>query len=204
MDTDQQTFNCPNCGGPLSAKMRSTKMVDCPHCETTVLLRDDGFESMGTRGIMADHPSLIRLGETFRYDGVDYHPVGQARFSYGRGWWDEFWTIMPEGGYWISVDEGDIAVEQPTSLGDSIPADALSPGAEIRLDQERWIVSEEGEAVCEAVRGELPEPLRPGTRYKYWHLSGPRARLITVEIENGEVTAHEGHWLDPFAIEAAS
>lgn len=41
-------------------------------------------------------------------------PFGHARFSYGRGWWDEFWCIDPEGtGRWLSADEGDYALESP-------------------------------------------------------------------------------------------
>ena len=179
-------------------------MVDCPHCETTVLLRDEGFESLGSRGVMAERPSLIRLGAPFRYAGETCEPVGQVRFSYGRGWWDEFWTITPGGEYWVSVDEGDIAVEAPTDLAYGIRADWLNVGNEVTLDGARWIVSEMGEATCEAVRGELPELLRPGDRFRYWHLSGPQSRLVTIELQDGEQTGHEGRWLDPFAIEAVA
>ncbi|MEO1491091.1 MAG: DUF4178 domain-containing protein [Pseudomonadota bacterium] len=193
-------FNCPNCGAPLETRLTATKMVDCDHCETTVLLADDGLTSMGTRGTMTDYPSLIRLHQPFRVGADSFHPVGHARFSYGRGWWDEWWCETGRGYFWVSVDEGDYAVEVPVEIAAPLDVGSFAVGQRVRFNGEDLKITETGSSVCEAIRGELPEPLRVGDTYTYWHLSGQNGRLITIEEEDGEAVATEGHWLDPFKI----
>lgn len=132
-------------------------------------------------------------------------PVGHARFSHEHGSWDEWWAL--DAGLstrvWVSVDEGDIALEEPLAVAaDDLPAIALEPGTAVELAGERLVVTERGDASCEAVRGEPPEALRPGDRFRYAHLSGPRGRLVAVGRDN-ERRCTEGRWLDPFEIRPA-
>ncbi len=195
---------CPNCGAPIEARLTSTKMVDCSQCETTVLLADDGLTAMGKRGVMTDHPSLIRLHQPFRVGVEPFHPMGHARFSYGRGWWDEWWCDTANGMRWVSVDEGDYAVEEPLEAELSQDVSSFQVGQTVKVNTEVFRISERGMAVCEAVRGEFPELMRPGATYDYWHLSGVDGRLITVEVEGDEIDLHEGRWLDPFEIQVTA
>jgi len=55
---------------------------------------------------------------------------------------------------------------------------------------------------CEALRGEFPEEIAVGDRYTYYHLSGPRGRLITLEFSDGEMNVTEGRWIDPYEVRA--
>lgn len=194
-------FNCPNCGASLSTRLSSSKMVDCAQCETTVLLADDAMRSLGARGSMVDHASLVRLHQPLVIAGAAFHPMGHARFSYGRGWWDEYWCDTPYGPRWLSVDEGDYAIEEPMDLPAGFDGTGLRIGAEVMLAGERFLITEVGNGTCEGVRGEFPDAIRPGERYLYWHLTGPNGRLVTIEEQDGEIEAHEGHWVDPFEIE---
>jgi len=205
-----EEFNCPNCGGGLSRKVAHSKMVTCPYCESTVLLEDETVKMAGEGGVMADEPSLFVLGRPVEYEGESYMPIGQARFSYSSGWWDEIWALDGKGdGVWISVDEGDIAIEENYQTDFKVSESKLKLGARVNFEGELFRVTEADRGKCEALRGEFPEEMAVGDTYTYYHLSGPRGRLITLEYEDGEMYVTEGQWIDPYeirqqAIEASS
>ncbi len=194
-------FNCPNCGGQLSRKVAHSKMVTCPYCESTVLLEDETVKLAGVGGVMADEPSLFVLGRAVEYQGESYMPIGQARFSYSSGWWDEIWALDGHGnGVWISVDEGDIAIERNHETDLKIDERKLKLGARIEFEGEIFRVTEVDRGKCEALRGEFPEEMAVGDTYTYYHLSGARGSLITLEFEDGEMYVTEGQWIDPYEI----
>lgn len=192
---------CPNCGARLEPAFRGAKIVACAYCESTVLIEDDAVRLAGQQGVMAAHPSLLRVGHGFSYQGERFAVAGQARFEYRHGWWDEFWTLRGGKGLWISVDEGDIAAERPVAPPEGLTPDGLAIGSRRLVDDTVFTVTEADEATCVAVRGSLPEVLGVGDRYLYWHLSGPQARLITLEYDEEGFAATEGLWIDPFEIE---
>jgi DNA-directed RNA polymerase subunit RPC12/RpoP len=196
-------MNCPNCGAELPQTVLRAKMVACDYCESTVLLEDDTLKTAGTKGVMAEEPSLFALGRELHYRRETFLPVGQARFSYPQGWWDEFWAVDGGGqGVWVSVDEGEIAVERPYDIDVSLDPAHLRLGKTIALNGERFKVTEADHATCTALRGEFPETLYVGQTYDYWHLSGPMGRLVTLEYAEGEFAASEGVWVDPYLIRA--
>jgi len=198
-------MNCPNCGADLPRTLTRAKMVACAYCESTVLLEDDALRSAGEKGVMAEEPSLFVLGRPITYRRESFLPVGQARFSYGAGWWDEFWAVNGAGdGVWVSVDEGEIAVERPYEPGVTLSPARLKMGARVSLNGETFTVTEADRATCLALRGEFPEALHVGQTYDYWHLSGPLGRLVTLEYSDGEFAASEGVWVDPYLIRAGN
>ncbi|MEZ5668104.1 MAG: DUF4178 domain-containing protein [Alphaproteobacteria bacterium] len=202
MTETTRQFNCPNCGAALKASLRYAKQVACDHCDSMVMLEDAVVRLAGKQGVMADMPSLLTLHEPFAYQGKTYTPVGHIRFDYAHGFWDEWWAETADGACWISVDEGDIAIEEPLELSRPVDPAALAVGATVRVNAGEFLITEAGEAVCRAVRGEIPEAIAPGDRFAYWHLSGADGALVTLEAEGAEVTATRGRWLNPYAIAA--
>jgi hypothetical protein len=168
------------------------------------MLEDESVRMAGKAGVMTEMPSLIRLNRPFSYDGVIFTAIGHARFEYEHGYWDEWWAENRDGvGAWISVDEGDIAIEEPLIIeAGSVPGfDALEVGSMHEIWGRTFIVSERGRATCEAIRGALPEALAVGDAFAYVHLRGPGVELVTLEFDDdGEVSASDGHWIDPFRI----
>lgn len=195
------SFNCPNCGGEIERRVAHTKMVSCPYCDSTVMLEDEAVRLAGKQGVMAEEPSLFELGRPVEYEGESYMPIGKARFAYKNGWWDEYWALDGKGdGVWISVDEGDIAIEENLETDAEVDESALKVGARITFEGETFRVTEADSATCEALRGEFPEEMSVGDTYRYYHLSGPKSRLVTLEFEDGEMYATEGLWIDPFQV----
>lgn len=196
-------YSCANCGADLPHRLAHARMVVCEHCGTTSVLEDEAFRLAGTGGVIQDAPSLVHLNEEINAGGSLLMPVGHAQFSYGRGWWDEFWCVDDEGdGCWLSVDEGDYAIEIP------LPADRTPKGFRPRLGEgveingESYVVTEAETATCAAVRGEFPEALTVGESHLYFDLSGRDGRLATFERWDGGEAWTFGRWIDPWEVKA--
>ncbi len=196
-------YFCSNCGAPVTPQIRTTKMVSCVQCDTTLYLADEGFRLAGKQGVMQDTPTLLKLGERAVIDGENWEPIGHARYSYGRGWWDEFWCIGGDTAAWISVDEGDIAIERPLAP-DQYPR-GFTPriGAIVGIGDESFRVTEAETAECIALRGEFPELLSVGDRHNYFDLTGEYGGLATYETWDNEELWHLGRWVDPWRVRAA-
>lgn len=199
-----RSFNCPNCGAELHARLSSAKLIVCDYCDSTTFLEDEAVRLAGKKGVMHERPCLIELGKGYSHRGNEFLTIGKVRFDYGYGWWDEFWAVNDQDGMWISVDEGDIAVERPLDVDKSkLPAMGdIRVGKTIELADQTYLVSEIGSATCVGIQGELPEALAPGDRFGYAHLRRGAVDLVTLEFDKEGVQATSGYWLDPFEIEA--
>ncbi|MEO1019299.1 MAG: DUF4178 domain-containing protein [Pseudomonadota bacterium] len=200
----ERSFNCPNCGAELKAVLQFTKLITCSYCDSAVFLDDDAVELAGKQGVMSERPCILQLGEQFGYREWQFHVVGHARFDYAHGYWDEFWVIQDGQGVWVSVDEGDIAVERPVEL-DVAPSWAdMRLGEKVRLLNDNFVVAEVGKGTCAAIKGELPEVLEVGQSFDYAHLRAGGARLVTLEFDEDGVQATDGSWVDPFDVKRLS
>jgi hypothetical protein len=127
-------------------------------------------------------------------------PVGKIRYSYGRGFWEEFFLKRDDKKeWWLSIDEGDFALEQKVDikiLGD-IDFDSLRVGRFIK----DYMVTEMGSGKVEGFAGEIPEPIELGLTHNYIHLSGAGSELLTIEYDTLGKELYQGNWIDPFLIE---
>ncbi|MCH9671584.1 MAG: DUF4178 domain-containing protein [Gammaproteobacteria bacterium] len=196
-------LNCPVCGASVPAELKFAKLTVCEHCKTSLFLEDDAVKNIGTKSALADAPSVFEIGHRYQYRNWIIEIFGRARFDYGDGYWDEWWVLLDSGaGRWVSVDEGDIAVESTVELDERLPSfENARIGQEVRLDGMGLCVTEKNSARCLGVEGQLPEIIMPGDTHDYLHLSGPKGALYTVEYQNGSIDIHRGSWIDPFDIQ---
>ncbi|MEM6971589.1 MAG: DUF4178 domain-containing protein [Pseudomonadota bacterium] len=191
---------CGNCGAPITRRIKTSRVVACEFCQTTQVYIDEAFRTAGQAGVMHDSPSLLTLGRPAQIAGRRVTPIGHLRFSYGLGWWDEFWCTSPEGQGWVSVDEGDIAVEQPLPKRQWPGAFRPVLGYTIEVDGERFTVTEAETAKCIAVRGEVPEEITLEEQHQYYDLSGEHGGILTYESWTGGEAWFRGHWIDPWKV----
>lgn len=197
------TLNCPQCGNALPLAFNFSKLAVCRQCDSTLFLEDEGARLAGTQSTLADLPSLIQLKIPFSYKNDSYLPVGHIRYSYGSGFWDEWWVLDNTGkGVWMSVDEGEFAFEHPKKLQGGLPRiNQLRLDQTVRIMDKDWKVTEIGRAICEGFQGELPEIIEAGETFDYIHLSANDAALMTLEYFGPhEVYGYQGQWVDPFEI----
>jgi len=193
-------INCPQCGYPLPIYFLYTKLVECPSCHSNIFLEDEVAKVIGTSSALSPEPSLIELYKPFKYQTHTYMPVGKIRYNYGRGFWEEFFLKRDDSeGWWMSIDEGDFALEKK---------DDISTLGEFNLDDLRvgrfikdYMVTEMGSGKVEGFSGEIPEPIELGMRHNYIHLSGKGSELLTIEYDDLGKSLFRGNWIDPFLIE---
>lgn len=196
------TKTCPNCGDRLAPILSFTKMLDCESCGTTVVLDGDALRMAGQRGEMLDLPALLRLDDMFRTPKGVYVVVGHVRYDYGAGWWDELWCVAPDDeGIWLSIDEGDYALERAVPPG----VQPIKSGKHILYKGDRYHLSETDTATCVAYRGQLPEEIIIGETHSYTNYVSADGASLSHEVWTEHGTQHEawfaGEWLDPWEIE---
>lgn len=197
------TRNCQTCGADLGPGFAQARMANCSHCGTSHILRDKVFEAAGQAGVLHEAPGLLRLGQRVQTPHGVFLPQGLVRFSYGRGSWDEFWVTDAEGkGAWLSVDEGDLALQWPvpsTDLPKRPPAlGALLPG--------NWQVTEAEGAQCLGLAGFLPEVITPGASFLFVNASDGEGNILSGEFSSGVAEGgawFAGPWIDPFDVRPA-
>lgn len=209
---------CPNCGTALTAQLQAAQMVTCDACQSTVYVLDERLVTAGSAGVMHDAPTLVQLGDVVRIDGATYDVLGHARFSYGPGWWDEFW-LRPVGGAapqvhwmiadesdaaqggWLIADEGDIALQYPITAPEDAAQLSGAIGDEIHWSRSRYTLTEADRGECIALRGSFPDQMAVGDSYSYVNLTSTSGKLLSRERHAGQDQWFAGAWIDPFSVQ---
>ena len=193
------TENCPQCGDALAIHFKYTKLIKCHSCKSTIFLEDDSVKLIGKSAVLSPEPSLIKLHKTFKFQNRRFTPLGKIRYSYGRGFWEE-WFLQDENGkpFWLSIDEGDFVLEEKINF--SLP---FKKNREFKVGQylNDYQITEIGEGVCVGFEGELPEAIKLNETHQYVHLSRGNGELLTLEFAENETMTFKGQWIDPLAIE---
>lgn len=198
----RRSVSCPNCGAAVDLQIKLVKITTCASCGTTLLLEDQGLRSAGAAGAMHDVPQLFDVGDTIMCDTTQVTIHGHARFSYGRGFWEEFWGLdFHHQSVWVSVDEGDVIVQRPAPRR-SWPTvtRAMIVGRDFSYDGTNYTVIEEDNAECVALRGSFDEVLQVGARYRFINAQSGANDVLSGEICNEDQRWFIGRWIDPFLV----
>lgn len=108
-----RSFNCPNCGAPVTVNLADSKTVTCPSCRSIIdLSQGIGGE---LRHAEQDEPvrPLIPLGSSGRLQGVDWqvvgfqHRMGKTAGEDERFGWSEYLLYNRKRGFSFLVDAED-------------------------------------------------------------------------------------------------
>ena len=199
--------NCPQCGDALELHFKYSKLVKCLSCGSSIFLEDDVVKLIGESSVLSPEPSLIELHKAFTYKNKSYLPLGKIRYSYGRGFWEE-WFLKGERNkeFWLSIDEGDFVLQEKVKLSLPFKRDSsFTVGAKYG----QYIVTEKGQGRCVGFKGELPDEIHIGDVHQYVHLTQGGGNLMTLEFSNQKtktfnnqkVQTFKGKWIDPLDIE---
>lgn len=202
-DSTQTTlYNCPQCGDQLHVHFKYSKLVKCRSCGSSIFLEDESAKLTGEQSVLSPEPSLIRLNQAFEYHDVTYTPLGKIRYSYGRGFWEE-WFIKNQNNktLWLSIDEGDFVLQEKMKL--SLPFKS-STNFKVGSNYGNYTVTEIGVGTCVGFEGELPESIEINEEHKYIHLSQGHGNLVTLEFTENETQTYKGKWINPLEIKVLS
>ena len=194
----EKTINCPQCGDALDIYFKWTKLSQCSSCGSSIFLEDETVRHIGEQSTLSPEPSLLKLHDPIVIENKTYMPLGKIRYSYGRGFWEE-WFLKGEGNreFWLSVDEGDFVLEEKTEM--TLPF-KTPYGVRVGGKYGAYTVSERGEGRCVGFEGELPEMIEIGKTHYYLHLSKGSGNLVTVEYGSEITQIFRGKWIDPMSI----
>ena len=196
------TLTCPSCGNTINQLTRSPQIVVCPVCNSTNFLNNGKLEDVGKSAVLTDTPSIFEIYKTYRHKDWKFTPIGRVRYDYGDGYWDE-WFVRSDNGKesWVSVDEGEIAIESLVKKGVSVPPfDDVKVGGIVMINRDRMTVIEKNSCTMTGAQGELPFKIIPNESYNYIDLLGPRRISFTIEYQQSSVDCYKGVWVDPFDI----
>lgn len=201
-------INCPSCAAQVQVKITHCKLINCDYCNTPLFLEDDSVKKIGEQSSLAEIPSILKLGFSFEYLKDRFIPYGRIQYDYGDGIWEEWWVVtMEQKGLWISIDEGDIAIQTPFELSiadkTSLPNfNHLKIGEKVTLAQGSYKVTEKNSATCVGTEGQLPKIVLAGDSMDYIDLSSAKGGIISVEYDKNGLNMFKGSWIDPFELKA--
>ncbi len=193
------TYNCPQCGDSLKIYFQYSKLIKCSSCNSSIFLEDDAVKVIGQSSVLSPEPSLIQLHKAFTYKKKSYLPIGKIRYSYGRGFWEE-WFLKDASNkeFWLSIDEGDFVLQEKVKLPLPVKStSAFTVGAKYG----KYLVTEKGEGTCVGFEGELPKNINTFQKHQYVHLSLGYGKLVTIEFTKELIETFRGEWIDPLEIE---
>lgn len=199
------SLTCPSCGNVINQITRSPQMVVCSACNSTHLLSNGRLEDVGKSAILTEYPEIFEIHKSYRHRDWKFTPVGRVRYDYGDGYWDE-WYVRSDGGKesWVSVDEGEIAIESPVQKDINVPPfEELKVGGTLLINRVKMTVIEKNSCVMIGAQGELPFKIVPNEAYNYIDLLGPRRQAFTIEYQGAAINCYKGVWIDPFEIAEA-
>jgi len=187
--------NCPTCGAPLPVNNPGIVIAVCAYCHGVCHWNEQGAQAAGKQSMLGEGFTRLYRDATGTLRGKRFVVDGRVRYSYGRGFWDEWYVQLEDGSTaWLTEDDHELALQWPHA--GPLQCGALQPGAQVTLDGRTFVITELGEARCLGLEGSLPEVLLPDETYTYADASSPDGRhALGIEMDETPPTLFLGEWL---------
>lgn len=189
---------CPSCGAEQRLVNPGAVSVQCSYCDAIMMLVERDWKPTGKKSRLSQGFSRLYCGALCTINKQEYRVVGRVRYSYGKGFWDEWYALTETGvGKWITEDDHEFSIQtEVESVNISSTIHKLSIGDEIVIDEQTYRILEIGEAVCLGLEGELPKGILPDERYRYadgGSLDGTYS--LGIEYDDTTPTIFVGPWI---------
>lgn len=189
---------CPSCGAPLPARNPGVVASACAYCDTIVTWDADAARDSGRKSRLPQGFTRLYTGATGTLRDRAFTVLGRVRYSYGRGFWDE-WAISIDGTdalTWITEDDHELAAEVGKARIEVGTPKDLKVGATVRVDGHEYLIEEVGQAECVGIEGQLPSDILPGEVYRYADGSTrDGVRTIGIEWDDDVPMVFTGRWV---------
>jgi endogenous inhibitor of DNA gyrase (YacG/DUF329 family) len=204
-DEKGRSFNCPNCGAPVTVNLADSKSITCASCHSIIdLSQGIGGE---LRHATQDEPvrPLIGLGSLGQLQGVQWQVVGfQHRMGAAPGddeqfGWDEYLLYNKKRGFTFLVDAEDgWSVVKPTTGAPTMTENGSSASYLGTRYQQQYAYNAETSYVA----GEFYWQVERGQKtFNRDFANG--AALLSMERSANELTWSSGSKIDSAAVAAA-
>jgi len=192
-----RSLNCPSCGATHELSNPGVMMFLCEYCNTPVYWDENRLAVAGTQAVIPEGFSRLFTGATGSVRQKRFTVLGRARYSFGRGFWDEWYLLMRTGEMmWLSEDNHQFSLQKRHSLNVG-PIEKYPPGSSLRSGKTTFMVQETGEAECIGIEGEVPKLVEIGETYSYVDASSLDGRFsLSIEYDDDPPTVFIGRWLN--------
>jgi len=177
------SVGCPSCGAPLEIKSKSSLILVCSFCDSTLMRQNMDLSLIGKMAEIQEDGSPLQIGVTGTFCGVGFEVVGRIQLEYPSGYWNEWYLELHDGrNGWVGDGQGQYTitflVEKPPELP---PFDKFCTGWPVTVGSETFEVTEVSRARCIAGAGELPFEVKTGYDLPVIDLAGHGTRFATID-----------------------
>jgi hypothetical protein len=167
-------------------------MFVCEYCASPVYWDAEQVRSSGRKAALSEGFTRLYRGALGTLRGRRFRTEGRVRYSFGRGFWDEWYLRFDDGtAAWLTEDNHELCLE--AQVPGAPPAGAY---ARLTIAGQEFVVEERGEAECIGAEGELPFVVEMGETYRYVDGSSPDGRhSLGIEYDAEPPTLFVGDWL---------
>jgi hypothetical protein len=168
-------------------------MFICAYCGVPVYWDVDQVRSAGTKAALTEGFTRLYRDATGSVRGKRFETLGRVRYSFDRGFWDEWYLRFEDGTTaWLTEDNHELCLER--GVNETPPPD--DGRVRIALGGLEFAVEERGVAECIGAEGELPFLVMLGQRYRYIDGSSPDGKhSLGVEYGDAYGAVFIGDWL---------
>ena len=195
---EPKNIRCPSCGAEKIITNPGIVTVVCEYCGTAIYWDRDKVMSAGRQSLLPEGFTRLYRGATGRLKGHSFTVTGRVRYSFGKGFWDEWFLEFQNGSLgWLTEDNHELALQTKKELENCPPPDSLSPGAIFRAFNREFVVQEVGQAECLGMEGDLPIRVETGEKYLFADASSPDGKYtLGIEYDQEPPSVFLGKWLD--------
>jgi hypothetical protein len=177
-------------------------MVSCAYCATAIYWDNQKISAAGFKSALQEGYSRLYRGATGSLLNKRFIVMGRARYTFVRGFWDEWHLEMQDGSMlWLTEDNHELRVEKEITGVEVPPAGKCGVGMRIRAGADTFIVTETGVARCAGMEGSLPKVLTPDEEYPFADASSQDgARSLGIEYDDDPPAVFYGDWLNPASL----
>jgi len=193
-----QSLNCPSCGASHSLANPGIVMFSCEYCGTAVYWDREKIRAAGKQAVVPEGFSRLYRGAAGTIRQKRFIVIGRARYSFGRGFWDEWYLERSDNTMiWLSEDNHELCWQSRIELDPPpLPFEMYCPGAIIQARDLVLAVREVGHAECIGIEGDLPKHVEVGETYPYVD-AGSRdgSYALGIEYDDDTPSVFFGRWL---------
>ena len=190
-------ISCPTCGAPLPDRNPGIVVAVCEYCGGVAYWNEQGLAGTGKRSMLSEGFTRLYRGATGTLRGQRFRVEGRVRYSFGQGFWDEWYVTAPDGTpAWLTEDDHELAL-QTRYDGSGVETRGVGPGHTLTIGAGSYVVLEVGQARCIGVEGRLPHPILPDDTHDYLDATSPDGRqsLGIERDDDGTTVLFLGEWL---------
>jgi hypothetical protein len=190
-------INCPSCGAGHDITNPGIVTIVCEYCDNAIYWDAEKVQSAGKQSILPEGFSRLYRGATGFLKGRRFFTMGRVRYSFGSGFWDEWFLEFDDGSVgWLTEENHELALESRSKAPQLPPMEQLSPGVRLTVKDIPFVIEEVGQAECLGMEGDLPIAVESGETYAFADGSSPDGRYcLGLEFDGDPPVVYIGQWL---------